>query len=140
MWFQSCSKLGTVNSLDEFTTGCQAKKDAAQKKKQQNAPVAEAKSKNEIAKLVADCMGRYFAEYERRHVHLELDENGDSLFSSCVKDFLRFQEEGRSQVPMGYYKRKKRQFPGPREAFKKLAVNPDVRRDITMKLLVCGIH
>ena len=94
----------------------------------------DAKTKNEVAKQVAETLPRYFTEYERKHFHLEPNSKGQSLFMSMVADFLEFQAEGRCQVPMGYYKRKRREFPGPREAFKTLAVAPDVMKIIRKSL------
>lgn len=107
----------------------QAAKAEKDKKKKSCAPIHDVQTKNEMAKHATIMIERYFAEYERKHIHLELDKDGDSLFASVVKDLLSFRDDGRSQVPMGYYRRKKRQFPGPRQAWINLQVADDARRE-----------
>ena len=102
--------------------GNQAAKSVKDAKKAHTSPMKQAKTKNELAKQALEAIERHFPLYERRHIHLELDETGSSLFQSVVSDFMGFQAEGRSQVPMGYYRRKKRQFPGPRLAYRMLQV------------------
>ena len=84
-----------------------------------------------MARIAESMLQRYFPEYERKHIHLEVNESGASLFSSVVQDLLSFQEEGRLQVPMGYYRKKKREFPGPRTAWKNLQVAANVRRELS---------